>query len=332
MIITSARSSFFNAFDLCEHQAFLIYCLGQHFPSNHRAELGSVFHLVAELIANFNLCQKNNTKELYNDAIGKVEVENYDQLYDWTFLNSLTRKSFDYYKNKSQNTFTEKEYAEVQGWVKLFLSYKDGMFDPRKREIIAAEKFFDLPVEEGWGCYNFPEFGLTGKLRILGTIDLITQVTPTIYEVVDYKTGKKYDWNKGCEKTDEDLRHDIQPRLYHYVLYKLYPHIKQFLLTFFYLKAGPTTLVFDEGDKKHTEELIKEKFNKIKNTARPRLKSNENLHFFCKRVCEAYKKSSPCPGKNYCQYIRDKISAVGLNQTIKEEKNPDFSFGNYVQS
>lgn len=331
MIITSARSSMLNNFDLCQTQCFISYCLGKKLKAGLKAEIGSAFHLVMEILALFKKATQENTTSFENDKLGHFDVT--DDYLNKDYVNTIVRKSYEYYKSHSENEFTEKNFQQIQTWTHALLEYNNGTFDPRKRNIVEAEHFFDLPITKKWAFYNYPKFGLMGNLHILGTIDLITKITDEIYEIVDFKTGRLFDFAKNREKTPEDLQYDIQPRLYHYVLYNLYPQVKQFILTFYYCQAnGPITIAFDQSDRKLTEELIKEKFEKIKQTEYPSRKSRDWKNWFCNRVCNAYKLPSPNPNQHYCQYISEKLASKGATQTTLEEKNKNFTFGSYVQN
>ena len=86
------------------------------------------------------------------------------------------------------------------------------MFDPRNRKIVDAEPHFDFVIDEPWADYNYTlnNENIHGKLAMKGTIDLITEVDDGVYEIIDWKTGRRLDWATGQEKTFAKLQKDPQ--------------------------------------------------------------------------------------------------------------------------
>jgi hypothetical protein len=166
-------------------------------------------------------------------------------------------------------------------WVYRAIQYDNGRFDPRNQSIVNPEIRFDLEIQEPWALYDYGN-GLTGLLAIKGTIDLVCEINPTTYEICDYKTGARLNWATGQEKTLACLQDDFQLRLYHYVVNKLFPHIDNVYVTIYFINdGGPFTLFFDKSDLPKTLEMIRAKYEEIKNTEIPA----QNRSWKCKSFC-----------------------------------------------
>ena len=80
-----------------------------------------------------------------------------------------------------------------------------------------------------------------------GTIDLITKPSEDTLEIIDWKTGRRLDWATGQEKTQEKLETDPQLMIYFYAAKKLYPEIKNCIVTIFFINdGGPFSVSFNK--------------------------------------------------------------------------------------
>ncbi len=208
----------------------------------------------------------------------RLHVRNYlntDRLID-----KLTASVYRHHVKRYDLNWVPQDKKDCVKWVNKVLG---GDFDPRQKDIIEAEKFFDIELVKSWATYNYTlpdDTILQGILRTRGTIDLIIQVDKNIYEVVDYKSGKKTDWSTGKQKTLQDIQNDIQPRMYHYVLSQLYPN-KQIIITMLYINSGgPVTLYYDDQDLIKTEKMLQYYFKTIKE-AKPICRKSWKCTRFC---------------------------------------------------
>ena len=103
----------------------------------------------------------------------------------------------------------------------------------------------------------------------------------------------------------------------------MYPDA-EFSVSIFYINDGGVfSLCFDEEDYQKAEEILKQKFQYIKNNQQPKLLSNENSHWKCQKLClfsSPYKEGAK---KSVCQHIRDEIRIKGVNKVIEEYGKPD---------
>jgi len=274
----------------------------------------------------------------FNDEVtGQVSITR-EKLHDPQFVHWLFEKSFAYYSLPERNihTFSDKDKATVWKWCCNTLEYYDGMFDPRKRDIVAAEPHFDFEINEPWAAYKYElptgEI-LEGNLRLKGTIDLVTRISPNVYEVIDWKSGECKDWGTGKEKFYDDFCVDPQLRIYHLALRKLYPDVHTFAMTMHYVRTkGPYTVVYDDDDAKDTLKMLRKRFEVIKANVRPKLKSAGNKHWFCKYVCWYGSQKNPahtegCP--TLCQKIAKKIRLHGIEKVMLEDTATGHKIGYY---
>ena len=84
------------------------------------------------------------------------------------------------------------------------------------------------------------------------------------FQVLDYKTGRRLNWATGEEKTYEDLAKDKQLLLYYYALKNLYPDYSFYVSIYYINDGGIFDLVFDEQDYLKAEEILKQKFEEIR--------------------------------------------------------------------
>jgi CRISPR/Cas system-associated exonuclease Cas4 (RecB family) len=326
---------------MCEQQFFFEYVLGWRGPSGFKAVKGTIMHKVLELLAIIKKAQQDNLTHVVDDEIlGQIDVNNYK-------LNVMIEKVYKYYSEaNSHHTWTVKDYKECYNWVYKAIEFNNGMFDPRNCTILQPEQRFDLIIEKPWAKYEYNIDGkiIDGYLGLKGTIDLITTVDDKTVEVVDYKSGKRLDWATGQEKTQEKLEKDAQLRIYHYAVKKLYPHIDTVIFTIYYVNdGGPFSMVFHDSDLAETENMLRKKFEIIKNSRRPKL----NKSWMCNKLCHfgkttfensiiepqiEYRDGQTCQKGSVmskCEQVKHDLELYGIDATMDIYKNPDHTIGHY---
>jgi hypothetical protein len=220
------------------------------------------------------------------------------------------------------------------------------MFDPRNRNIICPEQRFDIVIKKPWAEYSFdtPDGKLQGHLALKGTIDLITQVDDKVFEIIDWKTGKRLDWATGQEKTQEKLENDPQLRIYHYAVSQLYPEVESIMVTINFINdGGPFSISFDRSDLLKTEQMLRAKFDKIRSVKRPKL----NKSWMCSKLCHfgktsfenssipaiiEYRDGQVTPKDKFmskCEQIHHDIELNGMDTVVKDYKHKNHTFGFY---
>ena len=341
MIITYFRSSSYNTHSMCEQQYFFEYVLGWRGPSGQKADKGTIVHKVLEILAMIKQGQQNNLTHINDDEfLGEIDINNYS-------LNSIIEKVYKHYTTaNSHHTWALKDYKDCYNWVYKAIEFNNGMFDPRNRNILRPEQHFDLVIEKPWAKYNYniDNQNIEGYLGLKGTIDLITLANEDTIEVIDWKTGKRLDWATGQEKTQEKLEKDAQLKIYHYAIKKLYPHIQNVIFSIYFINdGGPFSMVFHDDDLIDTENMLRAKFEIIKNTKKPRL----NKSWMCNKLCHfgkttfentsvqpisEYRDNQVCQKGSFmtkCEQVKHDLELYGIDATMGVYKHPKHAIGSY---
>jgi len=273
--ITYLRSSGYGSHDMCEMKYFGEYILGLSGPSNMAADKGTIVHKVMETFSNAKKANQNGKKSFRDDDLGITATIDTDP-------ETLTSCAFDYFsKAFSHHNWSKKDYDFCINSVNKVLGTQ---FDPRTMTIVDAEPFFDIEFPDKWATYSYELGGkkVEGQFAIKGTIDTITQVTPETYEIVDWKTGLRKNWATGEEYTHESLFSNAQLRMYHYATHLLYPHVDNVFVTIHYINhGGPFTIPFTREDIPDTIDMLRNKFQKIRDTAWPKVTRSWKCKGFC---------------------------------------------------
>lgn len=326
---------------MCEQQYFIEYVLGMRGPSNKKADKGTIVHKVLEVLAVIKQSQQSNILQVQDDVVGLIKTNNYS-------LDSLYDKIYQYYTNQfNHHTWEKKDYLDCKSWCYKAIEFNHGMFDPRNRDILCPEQHFDIIIDKPWADYSFntEEGKIEGKLGLKGTIDLITRIDDNTLEVIDWKTGKRLDWATGQEKTFAKLQEDPQLMIYHYAINHIFPQYEYVIFTIYFINdGGPFSILFNKEHLSKTEDMLRQKFLSIKKNKKPKL----NRTWMCNKLChfgkttfEDHATISPIVeyrddqvvAKNSimtkCEQIKHDIETKGMNEVIKEYKNPKHSFAKY---
>ena len=131
-------------------------------------------------------------------AINKTRINKYKYKHDAKIpygtvhygvemVEAIFERAYDYY---SGDDWAPVDKKDCRNWTWMALEYKDGIFDPRKRQIHAAEPRFDFIIDKPWANFEWELPSgekISGNLGIKGTIDLITRLDGGILEIVDWK-------------------------------------------------------------------------------------------------------------------------------------------------
>ena len=323
MIVTYIRSSSYNNYDYCQLQYFITYVLGHRSTSGKKAQLGTIVHKVMECLA---VCKKRlqgrqtKTMKVTDDAIGEIKFTP-KNLYTKVFVAKLLKRSYEHYTENCVHDYTNADYKFCEKSVDQALTYNDGQFDPRERNIVEAEPQFDIPIEEDWAKfeYKMPNGeSVTGQLAIKGTIDLVTEVEDGVIEVIDWKTGRRLNWATGEEKTYEKLIEDPQLLLYNYAISKLFPEYDQSIMSIFYIRdGGPFSMCYDEDDQAKFLKMLEKRFKQIKRNEYPQPISHTRRHFKCTKLCHFYKNKWPGTNQTMCHHVEDHLKAFGEQETME---------------
>ena len=341
------RSSSFNTHRTCPMQFYTEYTLGLRGKGGKKADKGTITHKILEICALSKKAEQDGIKIINDSEVGEILTDNYDEEY----LSNIGARVYQYYTSRLQHhNWTDRDFKDCLSWAWKALKYKDGMYDPRNRNIVEAEPHFDFQIPHDWAAYDYPEYNLKGNLSLKGTIDLITDVGDGVYEVIDWKTGMRKDWATGKEYNQENLFNNPQLRLYHYACKNLYPDVHTFLITIYFINTGgPFTVHFQDSDIPKTEEMIRKRFEAIKETKEPLTikQTNPKDCWKCSKICDAGKNTfenthvDPLVEKRVgqftkygdtmtqCEQIRYMIKKKGIDWVTKNYIHPEHVHGKY---
>ena len=335
MLVTYIRSSSYNNYKFCEMQYFLTYVLGHQSISGKKAQLGTIVHKVMEVLGGCKKIFQDSTEKemlLNDDALGELSFPK-RRLYTKKFVNEIIKLSYEHYTKNCTHNYTNADYKFCEKATWDGLTYNEGQFDPRERNIVASEPHFDIVIDEEWAKYEqvLPDGSvIKGNLAIKGTIDLITEVEDGILEVIDWKTGRRLDWATGEEKTYQRLTEDPQLLLYHYAASKTFPEYDQAIMSIFYIRdGGPFSMCFDEGDHKKFLEMLRERFEQIKENITPKPISWDRSHWKCTKLCHFCKNDWEGTNTSMCQYVGNYLDEHGMEKTLEHCTQKDFDIGHY---
>lgn len=325
---------------MCEMQYFLEYVLGQRSPSGQKADKGTICHKILEILAFIKLCNQKNEQTYTDDILGEISVKDYvlDDIIDRTYQHYTT--------NFKHHDWKDKDLKDCRLWVNKALSANGGLFDPRNLNILQPEQHFDIVIDKSWASYKYDteEGVVEGQLAIKGTIDLLTRVNDSTIEIIDWKTGKRLDWATGQPKTFDKLQNDHQLRIYHYAVSMLYPEIEHIIVSINFINdGGHFSVCFDRSDLQKTEDMLRQKFETIKKTTRPKLSKSWKCSKLCHFGKNSFEGTAIQPIEEYrdgqvckkgccmtkCEQVKHDIDLSGYNQVVKDYTAKGYSVGSY---
>ncbi len=328
MIVTFLRSSSYGAFSFCPMQYYLDYTLGMRPDEKNgwaipkpqaKADLGSMAHKALELLA----CKKVATQEGRDSFADEELGKSWDR--DSFSVEAAIEESWRYYSTKLHWDWGEAERRQHGEWVRAALSFNGGHFDPSQRNVVWPEKRFDFTIDRPWARYSYelPDGKkLEGQLGIKGTIDLVclAQGETDVVELVDWKTGQRKDWATGKRKDFKALRKDPQLRLYHYALSRLCPWAREIFITIVFIRdGGPFSLPFYREDLPETEEMLRKRFEEIRDCERPPLVwDKESERWKCKRLCTYFLNKWDGSGESVCSHVGGELQELGMKKTTEK--------------
>ena len=358
-------NSSISTWETCQLKFYFAYTLGMREGANKKALMGNIVHSVAEALGLIKIeLQKGNksgvvsTEEILDvlwdeisfnipSILTKEEVDNInksrinkqtyisecqvkegDIRYGRDFVNALVEKSWIYYTTKYNNIEWSKcDKRDVYNWTWMMLE----QLDIRKLNIIGVEVPFDLDIEHE-DCKIPYEDEKTGEIigynyvRIKGFIDLIHEPVPGVREILDLKTGRRQDFRSGEEKTLSSLSKDLQLCLYKYIGKRLYPEIEHFLTSILFIRDGG---LFTPENAEDSDEVIAKTIHshiqELKNCTELKVLSEQRDDWRCKYLCDASKRKTFHSTQCDCEFIKNSVRTVGLEETTSLYKKEVFN-------
>lgn len=299
------------------------YVLNIKPPTIPSAARGNVAHKIWQLLAMQKRAMQDGLEEFDSEDFGILKiVDCTPQL----FLDL----SYKYYVEITPEVkWTDADYKECKKLMDDGLAFGGGAYNPLNHTVVAPEQRFSIKLEEEWASYDYELNGqkLKGQLILNGTIDLLCELSrsPLIWELIDLKSGAKRSWSKNQDKDFKSLQTDGQLLFYYFALRKLYPQVEQIVISIFYIKHGPTTMYYGDKEYKLAEQMIKDKFEKIKKIKHPRL----NIDWRCKKFCYFGKTLQEGTNKTICEHLKSEVKEKGIQKVTEEYVKDAAVFSRY---
>jgi len=262
MHIYKCSASSLQSYSYCPFQYYLNYCLGIDSPPIKSGVVGTIVHEVLKDIA---LLKKRN-KQLP--------------------VNWLIDRELDYGIKKNPHiTLGNSDIDKIRSCINIVLKSD---LNPGKLNVIQAEQKFNINMSgDEWRIVNKDS---VSQFAVRGIFDLIHKIDDDTIEVLDWKTGKRQNFNTFQSYDFYDLMCSIQPRLYHFAALYLFPQYKNIIVTFDYiLDGGPVRLPFSADDAVYTIAFLKNMFDTIKQDCT----MIRNRNWKCNKFCH-YGKTGLC--------------------------------------
>jgi ATP-dependent helicase/DNAse subunit B len=316
MIVCYHRSSSLGTLEFCEQKYFLQYNLSLKDKQNKKALMGTITHKVMQTLGDKKVAMKKGLDIVEDEETGKTLT--LEQCDDLELLNDI---AFDYYSNAfPELDMTDADKRKCLSWAEKAVAYQDGVFDPRNQNVHSTELFFDFEIDKPWAKYKYlvGDEVIEGNLSIKGTVDLIIDNGNNYYEILDYKTGKRINWATGEEKTYEKLQKDTQLLLYYYALKNTIPNA-EFSVSIYYINDGGVfSMVFDDDDYKAAENILRKKFEYIRDKEHPKLLSPMNKHWKCQKLCKFSSPYKDGADKSICQFLSEETKKHGVSKVVEK--------------
>lgn len=345
MITTYFRSSSFNCHTGCPQNYLIEYILGWRSLSNQAADRGTIFHKCMEILAKAKKAVQDEKEHIVDEIIGEQRIGICGELV-FLSVDEMIERVFNYYSQAfSHHTWTQADLKKITTWVHETLTLRNGYYNPLKRNIRSIEQHFNFPINYDWAKYEFKvgDETIAGTLNLTGTIDLITNEDDGL-EITDYKTGAtNKDWNTNKEKNSLTMNDDPQFLLYALACSELYPGETIIGTIYFVQAGGPVTVVFDESHIEKAKRIIRQKFEEIKKTTKPKLNQSwkcsrfcgagkttfENTHIPAGREFRDYKLTPKGEIMTKCEQVKFLTDKYGLDWVINNMKASGHEFNNY---
>jgi hypothetical protein len=104
---------------------------------------------VLEILAVIKKAQQDGLPSIIDDIVGTIKVSKYD-------LDDIIKTVYDHYSSfASHHKWSAKDHKDCKDWVYKAITFNNGMFDPRNRNILCPEQHFDFTIDKPWSKYSY---------------------------------------------------------------------------------------------------------------------------------------------------------------------------------
>ncbi len=262
-------------------------------PSNWGAKNGTIIHNVLELYAiarragvdDWRLNWKQNLLDFYSgkilsnselpDGMRGDSDEEMRQLL--ALQNDIT----------SVGNCEDCQYGDCQ-WLPPQVCPRKILTKAVQHVSLAIKRYDDLYANSCLGIEHKFDIDIGDNVIINGFFDLVLSPDIDTIEIVDYKSGKS-------TKNYDDLKNDIQARMYSLAIKHEFPNYKNYFLTFDYFNKAPVTITFSDVEDEWTRKNVIKWFKMVEGNNNPtRIPLNRDgteyykCRFLCNRaICDA---------------------------------------------
>jgi hypothetical protein len=310
VLVTYLRSSSIGAYDWCPHSAWIGGNFGIRRDSLLKTDMGSCVHKALEILAQQKLAQQEKQAEFGDGELGCVWKTGSISPDDAVSLSYLHYSS----PSKSPHIWTDVEERQCRKWVWDVLRYDGGLYNPSQMHVVIPEQYFDIEIRRPWAWYSYdlPGGQLQGFLRIKGTMDLIQRLDEKTIHYIDWKTGRRMNWNTKRAKSVAELQKEPQFLLYYFALRHLYPADDVIFTVFYVQDGGPHTLYFDDSSLEAAENMLRREYEKMRDDQAPTLVAPSWKCTKCSYSTQEFENT----GQSVCEYFRNERVQLGMDRVF----------------
>ena len=255
-------------------------------PSNWGAKNGTIIHNVLELYAkarkegvdDWRLAWKQNLLDFYS---GKI-LENPE-------LPKGMRGDSD--AEMRQLMVSQNDIIAVDGcesckygncqWLPSQVCPRKILDRAMQHVSLAIKRYDDLYIKSCLGIEHKFDIDIGDNVIINGFFDIVFTTDKDTIEIVDYKSGKS-------TKNYDELKQDIQAKIYSLAIKHQFPGYKNYFLTFDYFNKAPVTVTFSDAEDQWTRTNVIKWFKMVEannNPTRIPLNRDGTEYYKCRFLC-----------------------------------------------
>jgi len=256
-------------------------------PSNWGAKNGTIIHNVLELYArarkggvdDWRLDWKQNLLDFYSgEILSNPELPNGMRGDSDEEMRQLMASQNDVV---SLGDCSNCEYGYCPEWLPSKVCPRKLIVKSVQHVGLAVKRYDDLYTNSCLGIEHNFNIDIGDGVVINGFFDLVLAPDQETIEIVDYKSGKS-------TKNYDELKNDIQARLYSLAIKHEFPDYKNFFLTFDYFNRSPVTLTFSNAEDEWTRKNVIKWFKMVEannNPTRIPLNRDGTINYKCRYIC-----------------------------------------------
>lgn len=257
-------------------------------PSNWGAKNGTIIHNVLELYASarkdgvedWRLDWKKNLLDFYSGEIlknselpHKMQGDSDEEMRQLLVANNEVVTP--------GNSCSTCPYDDCSDWLPSPVCPRKILNKCFQHVSLAIQRYDDLYTNSCLGIEHKFDINIGENVVINGFFDLVLSPDQDTIEIVDYKSGKS-------TKTYDELKEDIQAKIYSLAIKHEFPGYKNYFLTFDYFNRAPVTVTFSDAEDEWTRKNVIKWFKMVEknnNPTRIPLNRDGTVYYKCRYLC-----------------------------------------------